>query len=112
MITVVGFILCAAVAAVARLALSAPLNAHFDLPLGTLLVNVSGSLALGLLAAASPAVVTAVGAGAVGTYTTFSTFSVEASTLARRTPALAVIYVVTSVLACTAAAWLGLVVAG
>jgi CrcB protein len=52
-------------------------------PLGTLAVNLSGSLALGLLVGAagrggvSPLAVDAIGTGAIGSYTTFSTFSWE-----------------------------------
>ena len=52
-------------------------------PFGTLAINVSGSLALGLLvgAAASGGVsqlaVDAIGIGVIGAYTTFSTFSWE-----------------------------------
>ncbi|MFK3988178.1 MULTISPECIES: fluoride efflux transporter CrcB [Exiguobacterium] len=53
-------------------------------PLGTLLINLSGSFALGWLThflfrsgRLSPSVVTAVGTGFIGSFTTFSTFSVE-----------------------------------
>jgi CrcB protein len=52
-------------------------------PLGTLVVNVSGSFALGLLVGAAHAggasdlAVKAVGTGAIGAFTTFSTFSWE-----------------------------------
>jgi CrcB protein len=52
-------------------------------PFGTLLVNLTGSFALGFLVGAanrgavSDAVVDAVGTGLIGSYTTFSTFSWE-----------------------------------
>jgi CrcB protein len=52
-------------------------------PLGTLAVNVSGSLALGLLVGVagrggvSQLAVDALGTGIIGSYTTFSTFSWE-----------------------------------
>jgi CrcB protein len=52
-------------------------------PLGTLAVNVSGSLALGVLVGAagrggvSQLAVDALGTGVIGSYTTFSTFSWE-----------------------------------
>ena len=52
------------------------------LPVGTVLVNVSGSFALGLLAGAAPPVVTAVGTGGLGAYTTFSSFARDAVALA------------------------------
>ena len=52
-------------------------------PLGTLVINVSGSIALGLLLGLAVAhqlpssVVTLVGTGFLGAYTTFSTFTFE-----------------------------------
>ena len=52
-------------------------------PLGTLLINVSGSFVLGVLVGlaahrgVSSSVVTVVGTGLLGAYTTFSTFSVD-----------------------------------
>jgi len=52
-------------------------------PFGTLVVNVSGSFALGLLVSAairggaSDLAVDAIGTGLIGSYTTFSTFSWE-----------------------------------
>jgi len=58
------------------------------LPVGTLLVNVLGCLALGLLAGAASTGVPArwrlaVGTGFLGSFTTFSTFSVETVQLAQ-----------------------------
>jgi CrcB protein len=99
------FVVLAAAAAVARVAMSAPLNARGTLPWGTLLVNVSGSAALGLLAGAAPEVVTVAGVGALGAYTTMSTFAVEVDVLARRAPAAAGAYVAVSLVACTATAY-------
>jgi CrcB protein len=110
-ITAILFLACAALAAVLRLAVSAPLNARCPIPVGTLTVNVTGSLALGLLAGAGPEVVTVLGAGALGAYTTFSTFSLEVVSLTRRAPFLAGAYVLLSVGACTAAAAIGLALA-
>jgi fluoride exporter len=46
-------------------------------PLGTLVVNISGSLALGLLAGLAHVPDEILGTGLVGAYTTFSTFSFE-----------------------------------
>ena len=80
-------------------------------PLGILIVNVSGSLALGLVvglgaAIASPAVALVVGTGLLGGYTTFSTVSVESVLLFQRKRRRAAIVNVlgTLVLALTAAA--------
>lgn len=59
------------------------------LPLGILIVNVSGSLALGLIVGLGAAIVSApvvaiVGTGLLGGYTTFSTVSVETVLIADR----------------------------
>ncbi len=57
-------------------------------PYGTLLINVSGSLVLGVLAGlaahngVSAQVVTVAGTGLLGAYTTFSTFSFDTVALA------------------------------
>lgn len=58
------------------------------LPVGTLLVNVAGCLALGLLAGAAADAIPdrwrlAAGTGFLGSFTTFSTFSVESVQLAQ-----------------------------
>lgn len=49
---------------------------------GTLVVNVAGSLALGLLAGWSGPTVTILGSGALGALTTFSTFAADAAVAA------------------------------
>jgi len=71
----------------------------------TLAANVVGSAALGALVAAgdrpSPRVRLALGAGLLSSFTTYSTFAVEAVTA---TPGVAVVYVVASVGLCLAAA--------
>ena len=59
-------------------------------PFGTLLINVSGSFALGLLVGLAehngvrPAVVTVLGTGLLGAYTTFSTFTFDTVGLTER----------------------------
>ena len=66
-------------------------------PLGILIVNVTGSFALGMLVGSGTALMpatlaTIVGTGLLGGYTTFSTVSVETVLLAergKRTPAVA-----------------------
>jgi fluoride exporter len=61
-----------------------------DLPVGTLVINVSGSLALGILLGVaehhgvSTTLVTVAGTGLLGAYTTFSTFSVDTVGLLER----------------------------
>ena len=61
-----------------------------DFPYGTLLINVSGSFALGLLTGlaehqgAPAALVTVLGTGLLGAYTTFSTFTVDSVGLVQR----------------------------
>lgn len=85
-------------------------------PAGTVLVNVAGSLAMGLLAALvasrgglawAPFLMT----GILGGFTTFSAFSLDALALWDRGPgALAVAYVAGSVILSLAAAALGLAI--
>ena len=61
-----------------------------EFPWGTLVINVSGSFALGILAGLAAhhgvptSVVTVVGTGLLGAYTTFSTFSVDTVGLVER----------------------------
>lgn len=80
-----GFV--GAITRVAVVTLFGRLNIRF--PLGTLFINVSGSLFLGWFLTfitdrypVSDATRLAIGAGFVGAYTTFSTFMVESSKLA------------------------------
>ena len=71
-------------------ALLSPLLARTGVPWTTLLINVSGSFALGVVAALaarqllSPEWRAALGAGFLGAYTTFSTFSVDLDGLLSR----------------------------
>jgi len=78
--------LAGGVGAVARYALDAVITARAGrdgLPWGTIVINLSGSLALGLVAGLAAwsdleaGVATVAGAGFLGGYTTFSTASVE-----------------------------------
>lgn len=75
---------------------------------GTLVVNVSGSLLLGLFAGLPAAPYALLGIGLCGAFTTFSAFAVEAVTLPRRPGAS---YVAASLLLCCLACALGLVIA-
>ena len=112
MITVVGFVMAAAAGALGRTEVARRWN-RVDLPLGTLMVNVSGSFAVGLLADVAPPLLTVVTAGALGTYTTFSSFARDAVALIeRRRHALAAAYVAATLVLGVAAAALGMRLAG
>lgn len=86
-------------------------------PLGTLVINVTGSFAIGLFATltspdgavlASPTSRLIFMTGVCGGYTTFSSFSLQTLNLAReREWLLAGLNVVFSVALCLAAVWLG-----
>ncbi|MCB1871528.1 MAG: fluoride efflux transporter CrcB [Gammaproteobacteria bacterium] len=87
-------------------------------PYGTLAVNVIGSLAMGLLyvlflerMTASPELRGAVLIGLLGSFTTFSTFSIETLNLIEQAEYMkAGLNMLLSVFACLLAAWFGLVV--
>jgi CrcB protein len=66
----------------ARAAATGRLNRDGRFPVGTLAVNVAGSLALGLLAGVGPPAATVAGTGLLGAFTTFSTFAADAVALA------------------------------
>ena len=93
--------------------------AGVSFPAGTLVVNVTGSFLLGFLlryalgtASVTPEVRALLTAGFCGGYTTFSTFSYDAVTLAEDgSYARLAVYVVASVLLSVAATFLGVVVA-
>ncbi|PZE28983.1 MULTISPECIES: CrcB family protein [unclassified Curtobacterium] len=79
------------VGAVLRFVLDGAVRAHWprSLPLGTIVINVSGSLVLGYVTGLGTAgllpslVVATLGTGMMGGYTTFSTASVETVQLVR-----------------------------
>ena len=75
---------------------------------GTLLVNVAGSLILGLLAGTSAPVPVVVGVGGLGAFTTFSTFAADTLDLAADRPVRAVGHVLTTVVLGVTAAAAGL----
>ncbi len=87
-------------------------------PWGTLLVNVAGSAAIGLLAAVlgsggrwpqPPLVQAALMVGVLGGFTTFSAFSLQTLVLLRSDHAgLAIANIVASVVLCLLGAWAGL----
>ncbi len=87
-------------------------------PYGTLVVNVVGSLLMGLLyvlllerMALSPELRAALLIGVLGAFTTFSTFSIETLNLIEQADFVkAGLNVLISVVACVGAAWVGLVI--
>jgi CrcB protein len=90
-----------------------------EFPYGTLLINLTGSFAIGLVYAiierhgAPDWVRPLVIVGFLGAYTTFSTFSLDALGLAERGAWLAAgAYIVASVVASLAAVWAGITVGG
>ena len=87
-------------------------------PYGTLFVNVSGSLLMGLLSVImlerfniDPAWRAAVLVGVLGSFTTFSTFSIETLNLLEQGDVMrATANIVLSVLVCLAAVWFGVLI--
>ena len=84
--TVAGVAVAGALGALARYGIGSVVSARYSgaFPLGTFLINVSGSFLLGLLFAVlteqvllSPALRATVTVGFLGAFTTFSTFSLE-----------------------------------
>jgi CrcB protein len=84
--TWVGVALFGAIGAVTRFRVDSAVSALMpsDFPLGTLVVNLTGSFALGMLIGASVPhrVAFLLGTGFMGGYTTFSTWMVESERLA------------------------------
>lgn len=111
MITAIGFVVAAGVGAVVRFGVRAVVPSD-PFPWATLAVNLTGSLALGLLAGWQPPGATVVGVAGLGALTTFSTFAAEVVALAERHRALLAAYVGTSVVGGVALAWTGLHLAG
>ncbi|MCW2572144.1 MAG: CrcB family protein, partial [Frankiales bacterium] len=89
-----------ALGSIARYAIGVALPyGRSDLPVATLLINVSGALLLGLLVATRPHarwMRPFLGTGVLGGFTTFSTFALETDRLLGRAPAVAAAYVVLS----------------
>lgn len=113
MITAVGFVVAAAVGALARAEAGRRWNRPNGFAAGTLVVNVTGSFLLGLLADVAPPTLTVLGVGALGAYTTFSSFARDAVALAAgRRLATAAAYVVLTCGLGIGAAALGVAAAG
>lgn len=112
MIAVVAFAVAAAVGTLARVEAGRRWNRHEGFPLGTLAVNTSGSLALGLIWDVSPPILTVVGVAGIGAFTTFSSFARDTIALAeQRQIRVALLYVVLSCGLGVAAAAVGVALA-
>ena len=87
-------------------------------PYGTLFVNVSGSLLMGLLSIVmlerfnvGPEWRAAILVGLLGSFTTFSTFSLETLNLLEQGDVMrAMVNIALSVIVCLAAVWLGMII--
>lgn len=81
-------------------------------PWGTLLINVVGGLAMGLLVArvgpTQEGTRLLLGAGFLGGFTTFSAFSLETVRLMEHQPGLAALYAGASLVLSVGACWMGL----
>ncbi|MGH3413823.1 MAG: fluoride efflux transporter CrcB [Marmoricola sp.] len=113
----VGVLLAGGLGAVLRFLVDGAVNrvVRTGLPAGTLVVNVSGALVLGLLdgVVLPSELALLVGTGLVGSYTTFSTWMFETQRLVEeRQAARALQNLVVSVAVGLAAAWLGLWLGG
>lgn len=80
-------------------------------PWGTLVVNIIGGLAMGLMAARiapdNENLRLLVGTGLLGGFTTFSAFSLETVRLMEHQPGLAALYALASVVLSVGACWAG-----
>ena len=102
----VGFALLAAVGALARWQAGALSRA--DWPAGTLIVNVAAAFVLGLLHDVADGTMTVIGAGLLGSLSTFSTVIRELVDTSERRPGAAAAYLAVTVVAGIAAAWVGI----
>lgn len=114
---VIGIGLLGGVGAVARFALDDVVSglAGRDFPFGTLLVNLVGAFALGVLLGASvgSGAYRLVGTGLIGAFTTFSTWTFESHRLGEDGQLrVGVVNLVVSLALGLAAAWAGRVVGG
>ena len=109
MITAIGFVGAAALGAVTRWQLGAH---QLPRPLATLLVNITGAFALGLLDGWTAPELTVVGVGGLGAYTTFSTLADDVVDLGNRSRGAAAAYVAVTLVAGIGAAAAGLALAG
>lgn len=111
MIVAVAFVCAAGAGALARAEAGRRWNQHRGLAWGTVIVNVVGSFALGTLHDVGPSVITVIGVGGLGAFTTFSSFARDTVALAEaRQLARCVTYVVVTCAAGVGAAAIGMAV--
>jgi fluoride exporter len=108
----IGVMLLGGLGAVARFSLDRAVSRRLarPFPVGTLVVNLTGAMLLGVLAglALSPHLALLAGTGFVGSYTTFSTWMLETQRLGEeRQVVSAFANIAVSVALGLAAAWLG-----
>lgn len=106
-----AFVAAAAVGAGLRHVIRVATARVEPIPVGTLVVNLSGSFLLGLLAGWDPPGATIVGTAGLGALTTFSTFSAEVVELRAEGWQWVAAYVLTSVAGGVALAYLALTLA-
>jgi len=112
-ITAAAFLAAAAAGALARALLARTLERPDAFPSGTIVVNVTGSFALGLLVGLDAPALTIVGTGLLGAFTTFSSFARDAVALAEEKRwAAAALYLATTFALTVAAAAAGLAMSG
>lgn len=113
MITAMAFVVAAAMGTLVRAEAGRRWNRHDGIAVGTLVVNVTGSLLLGLLADTTGPTVTVLGVAALGAYTTFSSFARDVVALGEaRRFGVAGLYVAATYGFGIAAAALGVAIAG
>ena len=101
-----------AIGAILRYGLSEWMNSEVY-PYGTLIVNLLGSLLLGIMMALlaeeiiSKEIALLLGSGVLGAFTTMSTFSFETVKMWETSPSLAVIYVAITMIICPILAFVG-----
>lgn len=116
--SIVGVALAGTLGALSRYGLEGLISERFtgSLPLGTFVVNVTGSFALGLVfvvlterTTVDPALRTAITIGFLGAYTTFSTFSFETVRLLEDGAyATAILNVIATLVLGLIAVWVGM----
>jgi fluoride exporter len=109
----IAFLVAAAAGALLRSEIGRKLNPLHPVPLGTLLVNASGSFALGATASIAPPLLTILGTGLLGTFTTVSSFARDVAALIEtRQFRSAIVYFLASASVPVGFAWLGILLGG